>query len=71
MKTFQIGDVVRLKSGGPAMTVDSIGQGGVLYCKYYRPTADGFHTMDFFPDTVEKAEPVTFKIIDPNEKVVE
>jgi uncharacterized protein YodC (DUF2158 family) len=33
MKTFKVGDLVRLKSGGPVMTVASVGQS--VHCQWF------------------------------------
>lgn len=38
---MQVGDVVKLKSGGPAMTVQSV-EGGKAHCSYWN---DGEHKM--------------------------
>lgn len=35
MSGFAIGDVVRLKSGGPAMTVTHIGERGGISCTWF------------------------------------
>lgn len=35
MSEFKEGDVVRLKSGGPAMTVKSVLSGGALECHWF------------------------------------
>ncbi|MEH0696908.1 YodC family protein [Vibrio owensii] len=32
---FNIGDVVRLKSGGPAMTVGEVSHEGSVYCQWF------------------------------------
>jgi uncharacterized protein YodC (DUF2158 family) len=43
---FQPGDVVQLKSGGPAMTVDCIQEDGTLWCIWFADKAnqsDAFH----------------------------
>ncbi len=44
---FSIGDTVRLKSGGPTMTVESI-NGTIVYCVWYRP--DEF-LRNYFPES--------------------
>lgn len=33
--SFQIGDVIELKSGGPKMTVSAISESGVLECTWF------------------------------------
>jgi uncharacterized protein YodC (DUF2158 family) len=53
---FKRGDVVRLKSGGPPMTVDEKGQyGDELVCHWF----DGKTPMsrEFAPDLLERCEP--------------
>jgi uncharacterized protein YodC (DUF2158 family) len=35
METFQIGDVVLLKSGGPKMTVDNVLPDGTISCTWW------------------------------------
>ena len=32
---FKIGDVVKLKSGGPTMTVNNIEENGEIYCQWF------------------------------------
>jgi uncharacterized protein YodC (DUF2158 family) len=57
MEEFQIGDTVRLKSGGPLMTVDNIGKDSMnrpmIWCSWF----DGkqvLQTKTFVPATLEK-----------------
>jgi uncharacterized protein YodC (DUF2158 family) len=53
---YKIGDVVRLKSGGPAMTITMVGDNygtPTVWCQWF----DHKHTLqngDFPPDAVEK-----------------
>jgi uncharacterized protein YodC (DUF2158 family) len=35
MANFKIGDVVKLKSGGPSMTVSSLESNGELWCVWF------------------------------------
>jgi uncharacterized protein YodC (DUF2158 family) len=32
---YKVGDVVQLKSGGPAMTVTSVNDDGTFYCEWF------------------------------------
>jgi uncharacterized protein YodC (DUF2158 family) len=55
-EAFKSGDVVKLKSGGPKMTVTSAGENygdAVVYCAWF----DGVKKMtgDFPPDALELA----------------
>ena len=38
---FEAGDVVVLKSGGPAMTVSRAGDDGNCYCQWFRYDGEG------------------------------
>jgi uncharacterized protein YodC (DUF2158 family) len=52
--TFKIGDVVRLKSGGPKMVVHSLESSGMVWCQWFvdnKPAADSFK-----PETLELAD---------------
>lgn len=55
MESFKTGDVVRLKSGGPSMTVTSQDNNGELVCKWL--DSSGKLSMHSFPpaalDSVE------------------
>lgn len=56
---FQIGDVVRLKSGGPAMTITEVGDAYMsgrptVWCAWF--DAKGRQSGDFPPATLEKEE---------------
>lgn len=35
MADLKVGQVVELKSGGPSMTVDQVGDDGQVYCKWF------------------------------------
>jgi uncharacterized protein YodC (DUF2158 family) len=48
---MKIGDVVRLKSGGPAMVVGKLGPEGAFECLYYFP-GDGLVKGGMFPEHV-------------------
>lgn len=52
MTAFETGQVVRLKSGGPLMTVDTV-QGATLTCKWFIETE--LHTESFLCEQVELA----------------
>ncbi len=57
---FQLGDVVRLKSGGPEMTVEWVGVDGftnqpVIQCKWF-DSDNKLHTQGFGPDTLMRAK---------------
>lgn len=36
MANFKAGDIVQLKSGGPAMTVVTVREDGGIYCNWFR-----------------------------------
>lgn len=49
---FKKGDVVRLKSDSPKMTIDFIDEeSGVVRCVWFENETD-FHFSDFFPDSL-------------------
>lgn len=52
-KTFKVGDVVELKSGGPAMTVFSIDD-ALVYAAWY--DEGKYHTETFYAATLRKIE---------------
>ncbi|WP_370679391.1 YodC family protein [Comamonas sp. GB3 AK4-5] len=45
---FQVGDVVRLKSGGPSMTVTYLGERGSVSCEWF-PDIDAAPLHHGFP----------------------
>lgn len=53
MADFQVGDVVRLNSDGPWMTVTAVGRDGNIYCTWFPERADvkAFH---FPPQALRK-----------------
>lgn len=48
---FNIGDVVMLKSGGPALTVIGVGADGIT-CVWYADSDDNFRTTVLPPETL-------------------
>jgi uncharacterized protein YodC (DUF2158 family) len=60
MEQFKAGDVVRLKSGGPSMTVTQVGEGHLtreplVWCTWFVGTTKVEDT--FSPDVLEIATP--------------
>lgn len=57
-ESFQVGDVVRLKSGGPAMTVENTGKDGVgkpyVRCTWFNDATKA--SESFAPAALEKSE---------------
>ena len=48
---YKIGDIVRLKSGGPSMTVESIRDSdGDIYCHWF--AGDKLHAGVFSPEAI-------------------
>jgi uncharacterized protein YodC (DUF2158 family) len=52
-ETFQPGDVVRLKGGGPKMTVSAVQTSGTLSCRWFEGST--LHGGTFSTDTVLRA----------------
>ena len=54
MGDFKEGDLVKLKSGGPVMTVSDLESAGTVYCQYF----DGYKLVGcrFSPTTLEQAD---------------
>ena len=51
---FKIGDTVKLKSGGPPMTVNSITEEtGEIYCQWFTEDEDKVREGYFPPDTLQ------------------
>jgi uncharacterized protein YodC (DUF2158 family) len=49
-----VGSVVRLKSGGPEMTVDRIGPSGpCIHCCYFETDIGGLRVVSFYPAELE------------------
>ena len=67
MADFQAGDLVQLKSGGPAMTVDSIAPNGarvprpIAKCSWFDDQHKR-HTEDFEVPSLKKWEPPTYGV---------
>lgn len=58
MAEFKIGDVVRLKSGGPSMTVAAVGvgiMGDEIYCAWFEGKKK--HAESFPPGALEAVGP--------------
>lgn len=55
---FKIGDVVRMKSGGPRMTVSGEADGGALTCRWFNQDGRKFDVQhaSFKPEVLEKVE---------------
>lgn len=56
MSNFKIGDVVRLKSGGPNMTVDEIMDDNFVICIWFNPKQEKLR-QKFHQDQLEKYLP--------------
>jgi len=54
---FAVGDVVRLRSGGPNMTVDG-DSGSRIICTWFESGSNIWHSGDFHQATLEKVTPV-------------
>lgn len=48
-KKFKVGDVVRLNSGGPPMTVGEVAPNGALFCTFYNRDSREFTDRVFRP----------------------
>jgi len=58
-ETFEVGDVVRLKSGGPAMTVEEVGDsplagGPYVHCTWFDTSSKKPTSKSFKPQALEK-----------------
>lgn len=56
MKDFNVGDIVKVKSGGPKMTVDQITHKGEVSCTWF--SGSKMQTGYFHPETLQKVEEV-------------
>ncbi len=60
MAAFAIGDVVQLKSGGPAMTVaDVVEEEGICFCKWFQEGSehrDRVRSAEFPLDALQRVE---------------
>ena len=58
MNDFEIGDIVRLKSGGPSMTVKSTGagSGSLVDCEWFSVSDQKIHQHNFRPEALEQCE---------------
>jgi uncharacterized protein YodC (DUF2158 family) len=54
--SIQVGDVVRLKSGGPLMTVYKCGNNDIVICTWF-PSVDKAVTAGFLLMTLKKENP--------------
>ena len=54
MEKYNEGDVVRLKSGGPIMTVGMVADDGDLLCQWF--TDNKLQESFFNPNSLEKVE---------------
>jgi uncharacterized protein YodC (DUF2158 family) len=48
---FVVGDLVRLRSGGPTMVIEAISRKGVV-CTWFDGTGNAKHTDTFVPETL-------------------
>lgn len=62
MEQLKVGDVVRLKSGGPKMTVYEIDKYKMISCKWFDKKEE-IQCLDFTQDTLEKIEEVDGEVI--------
>ena len=55
--TFEIGDVVKLNSGSPSMTVTYLRDDGKISCYWYSKDKSAFNFDSFPAPALTKAEP--------------
>jgi len=55
-EAFKVGDLVQLKSGGPAMTVEAVLLGGALRCQWFSPRSK-LNKGVFEPNLLVRGEP--------------
>lgn len=48
---YKTGDIVRLKSGGPGMTVESVHQDGRIFCHWF--SGNKLEAGSFEPDAID------------------
>jgi uncharacterized protein YodC (DUF2158 family) len=53
--SFKPGDTVRLKSGGPVMTIAKLHHSGEYICNYFAD--EKVQNVSFLPEQLEHAEP--------------
>lgn len=56
MKEFEEGDVVYLKSGGPAMTITEVGDGDSVLCNWFCKN-DELKAQAFIKSSLTKSNP--------------
>ncbi|BDU19971.1 DUF2158 domain-containing protein [Dyella sp. GSA-30] len=56
MSEFKIGDTVQLKSGGPAMTVSELQEGGRVFCEWF-DNKENHQERSFVASTLDKYDP--------------
>lgn len=55
MSDFQKGQTVRLKSGGPLMTVEKISSDGLIRCIWF-DLDQNYHHEEFEPETLKEVD---------------
>ncbi|WP_353119476.1 DUF2158 domain-containing protein [Myroides odoratus] len=56
MEKFKIGDLVRLKSGSPIMTVGGYRDNNIIVCVFFSEQKQEFIKTDFFAQSIVFAE---------------
>lgn len=59
--SFNLGETVRLRSGGPVMTINERAQGGGFVCVWFAGNDVKHHT--FKPEALEPVPPTAFAAI--------
>jgi uncharacterized protein YodC (DUF2158 family) len=58
MSDFKVGDIVQLKTGGPAMTITYIDEdSGEVTCKWFIFASSSYGKENFYPGALKIAEP--------------
>ena len=70
MTTFEPGNIVQIKSGGPIMTVVSVGDSGV-HCLWYGETTDDIRTATLPPVVLDLLEVADDDMMDAEEEARE